>query len=75
VALAGLAGMISVLTMGILPSANPTEHTKEFGQGWTLFFSTLIGFPCLAAFVGGLTPWAIWFTRLRKRKKESSAQQ
>lgn len=71
-AVAGLVGFVIVSQMGILPSHNPLGHSKEFEQGWALFFFLLLGIPCLMVFFGGLTPWIVWFMRSRKNTAASA---
>jgi hypothetical protein len=66
IAIAGLVGFFIVIKMGVLPSDNPVGHSKEYEQGWSVFFFLLLGVPCLVAFFGGLMPWILWFKRFRK---------
>ncbi len=64
---AGLAGIIYVVKMGVLPSNNLMGHTKEYERGWSLFFLVFLGAPCLLAFAGGLVHWILWFVKLRRK--------
>ena len=67
--LAGIAGIVYVVKMGVLPSNNLMGHSKAYEHGWKLFFSLVLGIPCLLAFLGGLTPWIIWIKKNRKKKR------
>lgn len=63
----GLAGMIAVVRMGGLFSSPPSAHTTQYQQGWSLFFTLMIGLPSLAAFLLGLAPWLAWFLKRGKK--------
>jgi hypothetical protein len=71
-AIAGLVGFIIVVKMGLMPSGNSMGHSKEYEQGWSLFFLLFLGLPCLAAFLGGLAPWIVWLLNSRRNKNSSS---
>lgn len=66
-AIAGLAGLLMVIDMGLLPSNNQMGHSPNYEQGWQVFFLLVLGLPCLTAFIAGLTPWIIWFKRRREK--------
>jgi len=66
-ALVGLVGIIYVIKMGALPSKHLMGHSREYEQGWVIFFSLLLGIPCLLAFLGGLAHWILWFVGTRKK--------
>ncbi|OPY84454.1 MAG: hypothetical protein A4E72_02221 [Syntrophus sp. PtaU1.Bin208] len=68
--LAGMAGLLVVIRMGLLPSGNPMGHSDEYQQGWALFFLLFLGMPCLLAFIGGLIPLISWIMRSGTKQGE-----
>lgn len=68
-ACAGIAGLIYVIRMGVLPSDNLMGHSREYEQGWSLFFMVFLGIPCIVAFIAGITPWIILFKNSIKKKR------
>jgi len=64
---AGFVGFVIVIRMGVLPPDDLMGHSKEYCQGWTLFYFLLLGIPCLAAFFSGLVPLFLWFKHSRKK--------
>jgi protein-S-isoprenylcysteine O-methyltransferase Ste14 len=63
--IAGIVGLFYVITMGVMPPQDSVGQSKEFVLGWTLFFSLILGVPCLLAFIAGLIPWILWFRKSR----------
>ncbi len=60
ISLAGLVGTIYVIRMGVISSVNLMGHSRDYEQGWRLFFILFLGIPCLLAFICGIMPWIWW---------------
>ncbi|HOM06112.1 MAG TPA: hypothetical protein PK836_02395 [Syntrophales bacterium] len=65
-AVLGLWGLVMVIKMALLPSTDAMGHSRQYEEGWRLFFMLFIGLPSLAALLGGLAPWLIWWRNRRK---------
>jgi len=70
----GLAGTVYVIMMGVVPSHNPMGHSKEYEQGWNLFFSIFLGVPSLFAFFCGLILLFLFVKSSRKRQYNSQGK-
>ncbi len=65
---AGAYGLVMVVKMGLLPSSQTMGHSREYEEGWRLFFMLFLGLPSLAALLGGLAPWVIWWRNRRGKR-------